>query len=219
MVLLGTAWSFRRKVLIILEVFALWLGCWVSSSLITGHTTCCEDAKKGSGMTICCFRFLAHVFLCISIILHLYTRPAVLFFSLVHFQLLYLIILWLIYVFYYTLIDVLSFVIFRIFCSISCGTNSNTLWVKNMFVWAVISTFCELFFFFFFFVTELFHSCLNLVVMQFCHSYIILVINDVTLTTTKFEGVLCVTLYGPFSVLQCSLITFFHFSILIIIST
>ena len=165
--------------------------------------------KKSVWMTICCFRFLVHVFLFVFCVQQHNTplvhppSSAVLFIGSFSTG-----------VFYYTLIDVcillyfdvFSFVIFTIFCSVSCGTNSNTLWVKNMFVWAVIPPFC-----FVCFVTELFHSCLNLFVIQLCHSYIIPVIDYATLTTTKFEGVLCVTLHGRFSVLQCSLITFFTF--------
>ena len=156
-------------------------------------------------MTICCFRFLAHVFLCSSIILHLYTRPAVLFFSLVHFQLLYFIILWLMYVFYYTLMYFhLSFLRFSVVYLLAPTATLYGLRTCLFELWYQHSVNC-----FVCFVAELFYSCLNLVVIQLCHSYIILVINDVTLTTTKFEGVLCVTLHGPFSVLQCSLITFF----------
>lgn len=172
--------------------------------------------KKSVWMTICCFRFLAHVFLCSSIILHLYTRPAVLFFSLVHFQLLYFIILWLMYVFYYTLIDVLSFVILKIFCSISSGTNSNTLWVKNMFVWVVISAFCELFCLFchriilllFKFGCDTVMSLVHNSCDKWCHSY-----------NNKIWGrFMCYVTWTLFCVTMFTY-HFFHFGILIIIST
>ena len=127
-------------------------------------------------------------------------------------------------VFYYTLIDVcillyfdvLSFVIFKIFCSISSGTNSNTLWVKNMFVWVVISAFCELFCLFcrriilllFKFGCDTVMSLVHNSCDKWCHSY-----------NNKIWGrFMCYVTWTLFCVTMFTY-HFFHFSILIIIST